>query len=449
MGKATLSRLSLSAALLAMAAAAPACALGDSGQAQTTQDVARKQAPREKFMYIVAINRGGTADPDSLNLVGTDPEDRETYGKIFNRVDLPNVGDEVHHFAYSINNDRLLIPGLFSGRMHVFDLKKPRRPTLTTVGDTTTGGYIVPHSVIPMHDGTALVTMIGSATATSGPGGIIRVDDQTGNFVSYFGPGPNRNASDLGEKTMYDFDIKADINRGVSTTFGLPANVGGGISPGGLGDEVSIWDIAREKVIQTVNLGTNSGALESRFIDLPGSTYGYTNTPGTGAVWLWEDEDHDGFFAFHKVLEAAPGNGLALPIDMVLSSDYHYMYLTNWFGDNVQQYDITDRYHPVLLAQAAIPHANMIRLSVDGKRLYVTNELLSTWDDDAHFGPARNTNYGLWAFDVDTDHGGLTSFTADGSAWVKFDHVQKKTSVGPAGPHMMLFDPKASPLGEH
>ena len=322
MGKATLLKGIWSAALFALAASAPACSLDDSGPIPPTQGVARKVAPREKFMYVVAINRGGTAEPDSVNLVGTDPEDSETYGKIFNRVDLPNVGDEVHHFAYSINNDRLLIPGLFSGRMHVFDLKHPRRPTLTTVGNTTTGGYIIPHSVLPQDDGTALVTMIGSSTASSGPGGIIRVDDQTGNFVSYFGPGPNRTSSDLGEKTMYDFDIKADLNRGVSTTFGLPANVGGGINPAGLGDEVSIWDIAREKVIQTVNLGTNSGALESRFIDLPGSTYGYTNTPGTGAVWLWEDEDHDGFFTFHKVLSAAPGK-LSIggnPIDLTLAA---------------------------------------------------------------------------------------------------------------------------------
>ena len=38
----------------------------------------------------------------------------------------------------------------------------------------------------------------------------------------------------------------------------------------------------------------------------------------------------------------------------------------------------------------------------------------------------------------------------DGSAWVSFEDVRKKTTTGAAGPHMMLFDPsvKLGP-GEH
>jgi hypothetical protein len=92
----------------------------------------------------------------------------------------------------------------------------------------------------------------------------------------------------------------------------------------------------------------------------------------------------------------------------------------------------------------------MLRLSRDGERLYVSNSLLSTWDNDARFGPPRNDQYGIWLFDVDQRAGGLTSVKADGSAWVSFADVQKKTGSGPAGPHMMLFDPSV-PVepGEH
>ncbi|HEU0037018.1 MAG TPA: selenium-binding protein SBP56-related protein [Kofleriaceae bacterium] len=428
-------------AALGLVTAAPACVL--TGDEDTTAQQEATQPPREKFMYIVSINRGGSQDPDSVVLVGTDPDEPSSYGKIFNRVDMPNVGDEVHHFSYTYDETKLLVPGVFSGRMHVLDLAKPKAPKVVAVGDTTTGGYIIPHSVLPQPDGSALVTMIGAATSTTGPGGIIRIDTNTGNFSSYYGPGPNRTETDLGPKYMYDYDKDDDQGRGISTTFGWPALVGGGISPGGLGDEIAVWDLSTEKVIQTFNLGTNSGALEVRFID--GTNTGYINTPGTGAVWFFEDDDGDGFFAFHNVLNT----GLAIPVDMLLSADNKYMYITNWFGDNVQQYDITNRYSPRLVGSAWVPHANMIRLSNDGKRLYVTNELLSTWDDDPNFGPPRNTNYGLWAFNVNTDTGGLTSFTADGSAWVKMDSVQKKTSVGPIGPHMMLFDAKASPTGAH
>ena len=46
--------------------------------------------------------------------------------------------------------------------------------------------------------------------------------------------------------------------------------------------------------------------------------------------------------------------------------------------------------------------------------------------------------------------GDLAPLHADGSAWVSFDNVEKQTTTGPAGPHMMLFDPSI-PLedGEH
>jgi selenium-binding protein 1 len=126
------------------------------------------------------------------------------------------------------------------------------------------------------------------------------------------------------------------------------------------------------------------------------------------------------------------------------------MYLTNWFGNTVQQFDIADSFNPVLTATVSVPHPNMLRLSRDNRRLYVSNSLLTPWDNDPDFGPPRNNDYGIWLFDVDTRSGGLTSSNPDGSAWVSFNNVQKKTTTGPAGPHMMLFDPSIPLLpGEH
>jgi hypothetical protein len=90
----------------------------------------------------------------------------------------------------------------------------------------------------------------------------------------------------------------------------------------------------------------------------------------------------------------------------------------------------------------------MLRLSRDNRRLYVSNSLLTPWDDDADFGPARDDHYGIWLFDVDRRSGELTPTGAQ--PWVSFTDVQKKATRGPAGPHMMLFDPSI-PLdpGEH
>jgi len=275
---------------------------------------------------------------------------------------------------------------------------------------------------------------------------MVEIDDKTGAFVGDFGPGPVRQPGEADPKYMYDFESLPGANRGISTTFGSPAACAGGIDPGCLGDEVAVWDVREQKVIQTADLGKNSGALMVHFVPKKGVWRAFINAPGTSAIWLADDDDRDGIFDFQQVL--GPEDGLALPPDMIVSHDSRYLYVTNWFGDTVQQFDIADPFDPVLTATLSVPHPNMLRLSHDNKRLYVTNSLLTPWDNDPDFGPARNDHYGIWAFKV--GHHGLTPFKAGGSPWVSFENVHKKNTTGPAGPHMMLFDPSIPMVpGEH
>lgn len=407
------------------------------------------QRHQERFLYVSTISQSAS-DPDFVAVIGADPR-RPDFGTIVNRVDMPNVGDELHHFGYSRDQARLIVPGLFSNRIHIFSIERDGKSMeLTAVNDqlAAQSGYSIPHGVITTSRGEAAVPMIGSAAATSQPGGLVQIDDVTGAFESFFGPGPERRPADLGPKYMYDFDARSEFNRGISTTFGPPALCGGGIDPSCLGDEVAVWNLARQKVIQVANLGEHSGALQVRFIEQTGVRRAFINTPGTNAVWLADDDDRDGDFRFRRVL--GPEDGLLLPADMLLSYDHKYLYLTNWFGNTVQQFDITDPRRPLLKATVTVPHANMLRLSRDNKRLYVSNSLLTPWDNDPDFGPPRNNDYGIWLFSVDRRSGGLTPSNRDGGAWVSFTNVRKKTSSGPAGPHMMLFDPsiRLKP-GEH
>jgi selenium-binding protein 1 len=363
---------------------------------------------------------------------------------------MPNVGDELHHFGYSFDQKHLIVPGLFSNRIHVFGVhRNGKNMQLDAVNEelVARSGYVVPHSVIATAPGRVALTMLGAATGSTQPGGIVEIDDATGAFTNHFGPGPLRTSADLGPKYMYDFDALEEANRGISTTFGPPGTCGAGVAPACLGDEVAVWDLQQEKVIQVANLGVNSGALEVRFIHQHGTRRAFINTPGTHAVWLAEDDDRDGTYRFHQVLGA--GDGLLIPVDMLLSYDNQFMYLTNWFGNTVQQFDIRDPYRPVLKATVSVPHPNMLRLSRDNRRLYVSNSLLTTWDNDPNFGPPRNDRYGIWLLDVNPA-GGLTPVNGDGGPWVAFTQVQKKYTMGPAGPHMMLFDPSVRlEPGEH
>ena len=445
--------LGLGLGLVAATAAAFAIALESQSAAGSSSPPMAEHnhasnAKQERYLYVTTLAKSA-GDPDFIAVIGADPRYAD-FGRIVNRVDMPKAGDELHHFGYSPDQKRLIVPGLFSNRIHVFDVKgggKNLRLRAANEDLVADSGYVVPHGVMAMH-GKVLAPMIGAATDSTAPGGIVELDDKTGEFERYFGPGPKREPGGLEPKYMYDFAMPPKADRGISTTFGPPALCGGGVDPTCLGDEVAVWDTKREKVIQTADLGANNGALMVRFVTAPGVRRAFINTPGTSAVWLADDDDHDGIFDFQQVL--GPDDGLLIPADLLLSYDRRYMYVTNWFGNTVQQFDISDPFEPKLNTTVSLPHPNMLRLSRDDRRLYVTNSLLSTWDDDTRFGPARNDEYGLWRFDVHRITGKLTSVTPDGGSWVTFENVEKKTTTGPAGPHMMLFDPsvKLGP-GEH
>jgi methanethiol oxidase len=448
-------RVLIALALLVGSAAIFAVALDSQPAAGSSSPIPGKHnhadhrnAKQERYLYVTTLAKSAS-DPDFIAVIGADPHYAD-FGRIVDRVDMPKIGDELHHFGYSPDQKRLIVPGLFSSRVHVFDVKgggKKLRLRAMNEDLVAASGYVVPHGVMAMH-GKVLAPMIGAATESTAPGGLVELDDKTGEFVRHFGPGPAREPAGLKPRYMYDFAMLPEANRGISTTFGLPAQCGPGLDPTCLGDEVAVWDTKLEKVIQTVKLGENSGALMVRFVAAPGVRRAFINVPGTSSVWLADDDDHDGVFDFQQVL--GPDDGLLIPADLLLSYDGRYMYVTNWFGDTVQQFDISDAFEPKLNSTVTLPHPNMLRLSKDNRRLYVTNSLLSTWDDDTRFGPARNDEYGLWRFDVDQTTGKLSSVTPDGGSWVSFENVQRKNTAGPAGPHMMLFDPSVRLLpGEH
>jgi methanethiol oxidase len=441
----------LIAALISLALlAAAAFAATTSGKSRAGADHGMKRGEKlqERYLYVSTVAQSPT-DPDFIAVIGADPR-RKDFGKIVNRIDMPNVGDELHHYGYSADQKRLLVPGLFSSRMHVFDVKGGgKQLKLKAVSDLAAkSGYVVPHGVMSQSGGRALVTMIGAATDTTLPGGIVEIDDKTGAFVGHYGPGPVRAPGQTAPRYMYDFESLPEADRGISTTFGSPAQCGGGIEPTCLGDDVAVWDLSERKVIQTADLGDHSGALMVHWVMEPGVRRAYINAPGTSAIWLADDDDGNGVYDFQQVL--GPEDGLALPPDMLLAHDGKSMYVSNWFGNTVQKFDLTDPFNPTLESTVSVPHPNMLRLSRDDRRLYVTNSLLTPWDNDPDFGPARNDDYGIWLFEVDKSTGKLVPTKAGGRPWVSFENIRKKTTTGPAGPHMILFDPSI-PLahGEH
>lgn len=168
--------------------------------------------------------------------------------------------------------------------------------------------------------------------------------------------------------------------------------------------------------------------LEVRFHHNPDSTHGYVGAALSSTMWHWHMSGGD--WNVDKVISVDPVevDGWPFPVpglitDLLLSMDDRWLYFSNWLHGDVRQYDVSDPAHPKLTGRLWLggvlgkPHAfgdkkleggpQMLQLSLDGKRLYVTNSLYSSWDDQFYPKIAESGSY-LLQIDCDTDKGGLT-----------------------------------------
>ena len=97
----TTTRLALTASMLLPAALVAVV---------TQRAAAHGGEPHERFLYVSTIAQSDS-DPDFIAVIGADPQQSD-FGEIVNRVDMPNVGDELHHFGYSADQQRLIVPGI-------------------------------------------------------------------------------------------------------------------------------------------------------------------------------------------------------------------------------------------------------------------------------------------------------------------------------------------------
>ena len=123
------------------------------------------QAPPEKLAFVALLNPEHAGRPDAIGVVDVDPAS-SGYGKLVGQVEMPNAGDELHHFGWSAcssclcpyaphpHTERryLVVPGIRSSRIHIIDTKPdPRKPKIIKVIEPETiaarTGYSRPHTV--------------------------------------------------------------------------------------------------------------------------------------------------------------------------------------------------------------------------------------------------------------------------------------------------------------
>jgi methanethiol oxidase len=64
------------------------------------------EAPAEELAYVALLSSNGNGRTDALGVVDTDPRSG-TYGQLVGQVDLPNAGNELHHFGWNACSSHL------------------------------------------------------------------------------------------------------------------------------------------------------------------------------------------------------------------------------------------------------------------------------------------------------------------------------------------------------
>jgi selenium-binding protein 1 len=257
----------------------------------------------------------------------------------------------------------------------------------------------------------------------------------------------------------YDFWYQPRSGAMVSSEWGAPNTTRPGfnlddVKAGKYGQHIHFWDWQERTITQSVDLG-EAGLipLEVRFHHDPASTHGYVGAALSSVMWHWQKEGDK--WAVEKVIEveAKETEGWPFPVpglitDLLLSMDDKWLYFSNWLHGDVRQYDISDPAKPRLAAQLWLGGVigkeapklkgktltggpQMLQLSLDGKRLYVTNSLFSSWDNQFYPQIGKQGSY-LVQVDCDTEKGGLT---ANEEFFVDFG----REPHGPARAHEMRF----------
>jgi selenium-binding protein 1 len=370
------------------------------------------QAPAEELLYVACLHEGtGVEAPDFLAVVDAEK------GGIVSELPMPNVGDELHHFGWNRcssachgpDRSHLVLPGFRSSRIHLVDVATdPRQPRFDKVIEPeevlAATGYTRPHTVHCMPGENVVVSMLGDGNG-DGAGGFAVIDART---LELKGRWENGGAT---PPLNYDFWYLPRQNVLISSEFGEPNAYEGGfdlndVAAGRYGHQLHFWDLERRELDQSIDLGeAGLVPLEIRAFHDPEAGSGFLAAALSSNVFHWQ---RNGKWSAEPVIdvESVELEGWPFPVpglitDIVVSMDDRFLYMSNWLHGDLRQYDVSDPAHPKLTGQLWLGGVlgkptdskrelnggpQMLQLSLDGRRLYVTNSLYSTWDNQFYPG---------------------------------------------------------------
>lgn len=327
---------------------------------------------QEKYLYVYCVD-ADAKDNDFILTLDVDPKSKK-YGKILDKLDLGCSGNETHHFGFTDDRTHIWGMSLFSDRIFIVDVgSNPAKPKLVKVLKNAghKAGYASPHTpyAIP---GRMMIAFLSSKTGGL-PTGLAEYTN-SGEFIRGI-PFPGKSAYG------YDLAIQPKINRMVTSSFTYRNNFEKPLKKMDFkkfGSHILLWDFRKRKVL--AKLKTGMAPLECRWSLGLKNDFGFTNCALDDSIWVWEG-DKNGKYSARRLCKTGK-----LPADLRQSPDDRYLFVSCFFSDTIQQWDVSDLKNPKLhstLKPGA--HPNMMHVTYDGKRMYITNSLLSTMDPSNEF----------------------------------------------------------------
>src|SRR6266511_2965366 len=361
-------------------------------------------APPEELAYVAAFDPSGRVN-DAMAVIDC-AASSPTCGSVVGWADLPDAGNELHHFGWNACSSALCHPG------H---------------GD---------------HEGAAPLERRYLVVPGVRSSRIHLLDHDTFDVVGQW-------ELDRGDQFFsYDVWWHLDYDTVITSEWGTPSMIENGLSPEDLlgrkfGHHLDFWSMSERRLVQRVDLGdAHQMVLELRPAHDPSKAYGFVGVvisvdDLSASVWLWhQDGDR---WAVEKVITIPPEPAdpdelppalkpfSAVPpliSDIDLSVDDRWLYVSCWGTGERKQYDVTDPFNPRetgsvrlggIVRRESHPAApelrlsgapQMVEISRDGKRVFITNSLYAAWDDV--FYP---DGVGAWMakLDADIDGGGLSA----------------------------------------
>lgn len=345
----------------------------------------------------------------------------------------------------------------------------PKLGTVVTAEEIQSAtGLSYLHTSHCLADGNIMVSAMGDPEGRA-KGDFILIDGDTykvkgtwSEFTNGGGGGGDGGVKPVGDGRSttfgYDYWYQPRLNVMVSSGWGAPEAFSKGFNPADVAagkycSKIWFWDWSMRKVVQEVDLGPEGAVpLEVRFLHEPTAPHGYVGCALASNVIHFTKSGETGTWETKVAIrqEALTVEGWALPslppliTDILISMDDKFLFFSNWLRGDLAVYNIEDPATPTFVNRIWLggaaregtgikvlaglpdgmagestpavtgPHGKelgggpqMLQLSLDGKRLYVTNSLYTPWDKQFYPDMVKKGGY-LLLVDFEAETGNLT-----------------------------------------